>query len=427
MSRCSSEVFVGTAQLDITPEPGIELAGFAVRPQPATAVLDPLHARALYLEHGSEQLLWIQADILGFDQALADRLRAWGQVELGIPAPRIWLTATHTHSGPATIALTGCGALEPAYVARLEDRLHRAARLARDTTEPCRLIESHGQCRLGIDRRGFASAHTDPHVAAFAWQRSDGTIKAALLDYAMHPVCLRGSWISADWPGETARVISDSLPGHPVTVVGSGACGNINPPQVGVAPEQMRDWGASVAHSVLPGLLGDSRMPSVAGDGAFRVATARIDLPLDHWSSGDLDAYKASCMADLSGYQAFGDKFRLALETWHGMMSRRLQRGEPPATCLELGALALGQTAVLTMNAEVFSRFTALADPGVVPHLATVGCTNGMIGYLPTIDACEEGGYEFEWSMLFYNLPRPTRGGLELVARTARKLLGSIF
>ncbi|HOC00729.1 MAG TPA: hypothetical protein PKM43_18525 [Verrucomicrobiota bacterium] len=427
MSKCNSEVFVGTAQLDITPERGIDLAGFAVRPQPATAVLDPLHARALYLEHGSEQLLWIQADILGFDQALADRLRAWGQVELGIPAPRIWLTATHTHSGPATIALTGCGALQPAYVARLEDRICHAARLARDTTEPCRLIESHGQCRLGIDRRGFASAHTDPHVAAFAWQRSDGTIKAALLDYAMHPVCLRGSWISADWPGETARVISDSLPGHPVTIVGSGACGNINPPQVGVAPEQMRDWGASVAHSVLPGLLRDSRMPPASGDGAFRVLTARIDLPLDHWSSGELDAHKASCLADLSGSQAFGYKFRLALEAWHDMMSRRLQRGEPPTTRLELGALALGQSAILTVNAEVFSKFTALADPGVVPHIATVGCTNGMIGYLPTTDACDEGGYEVKWAMLFYNLPRPRRGGLELAARTARKLLGSIF
>ncbi|HNV00330.1 MAG: hypothetical protein KA191_00385 [Verrucomicrobia bacterium] len=37
-------MLVGTAQLDITPEPGIELAEFAVRLQPATAVLDSLHA-----------------------------------------------------------------------------------------------------------------------------------------------------------------------------------------------------------------------------------------------------------------------------------------------------------------------------------------------------------------------------------------------
>lgn len=56
------------------------------------------------------------------------------------------------------------------------------------------------------------------------------------------------------------------------------------------------------------------------------------------------------------------------------MLKSGLHRGERPAISLELEALALGQTA-LTMNAEVFSRFIAVASPGVVPHFAIVGCT----------------------------------------------------
>ena len=34
---------VGTSQTDITPEPGVELSGFAARTQPSTGVLDPLN------------------------------------------------------------------------------------------------------------------------------------------------------------------------------------------------------------------------------------------------------------------------------------------------------------------------------------------------------------------------------------------------
>ncbi|OQC62551.1 MAG: hypothetical protein BWX48_03619 [Verrucomicrobia bacterium ADurb.Bin006] len=50
-----------------------------------------------------------------------------------------------------------------------------------------------------------------------------------------------------------------------------------------------------------------------------------------------------------------------------------------------------------------------------------------MIGHLPTTNACDEESYKGESPMLFHNLPQSRRGGLELTARTARKLLRSIF
>src|SRR5512139_2381917 len=113
---------VGTAQLEISPQPGIELAGFAVRPQPSTSLLDPLQVRALYIDDGSEKLLWLHADLLAFEQSLADRLRHWVQAELEIASSRVLLSATHTHSGPATIRLVGCGEVDMAYVHWLEER-----------------------------------------------------------------------------------------------------------------------------------------------------------------------------------------------------------------------------------------------------------------------------------------------------------------
>ena len=61
---------VGAAEVDITPDFEVELCGFALREQPGTGVLDPIFAKAIYLddERGG-RLMWIVADILAFDGA----------------------------------------------------------------------------------------------------------------------------------------------------------------------------------------------------------------------------------------------------------------------------------------------------------------------------------------------------------------------
>jgi len=416
---------VGTAQLDITPEPGIDLAGFALRSQPSTGILDPLSVRALYLQDGREQLLWLHADLLALEQALADRLRQSIGSELAVPASRVLLSTTHTHSGPAAIQLTSCGKVSSKYVARLEREVKAAARQALLDAEPCALLAVQGSCSLGVDRRNSASAHTDPRVGALGWQRQDGSFKAVFVDYAMHPVCLRGSLISADWPGEVANRVSDGLPGRPVTLVSSGASGNINPPAVDVAPRQMLQWGRAVAEAVLPQLNAAGKA-AASRDGRLNVANAVIELPVEAWNTTEIDKYAAACLADASGHDEFGQSFARAVEVWRRHMTERLQRGEPAHTQAELTAIRFDQTVLLAVNAEVFSRFTELAATGVRRSVYTAGCANGMLGYLPTAEAYDEGTYEVLWAMLFYNMPRPRKGGLELLAERARRLIAGL-
>ena len=81
----------------------------------------------------------------------------------------------------------------------------------------------------------------------------------------------------------------------------------------------------------------------------------------------------------------------------------------------------------MAVNAEIFSCFTELVRDGGNRAIYTVGCANGMIGYLPTAAAYEEGAYEVEWSMFFYNRPRPRYGSLELLAEHARKLVAELL
>lgn len=415
---------VGAVQANITPEPGIELAGFAVRAQPCKHVLDPLWVRVLYVEEGAEKLLWIHGDVLAFDEKIVGRLRDWIWQELAIPAAQVIIAATHTHSGPATIQLTGCGKVDAAYVNWMEGKFREAVLAAMKNPEPCRLVSAEGQCQLGIDRLNSAFNHTDPRVGALGWRRDDGSYKAVILSYSMHPVCLREPVVSGDWPGETARFLSATLPGNPVVIVSPGACGNINPPAVGVTPEQTYKWGRQIAQSVLTDLLNAQPETMPRGVHTLKMRTVSIKLPLESWSAAGIEKHAAACLADAAGHRAFGAQFSQAIESWRTNMLQQFQRNEPPDIQVELGILSLDRITVLTVNAEIFSRFSELVNSEADSPVYTVSCANGMIGYLPSAEAYLSRGYEVSWSMFFYNKPRLRKGGLELVAQQARKLIG---
>jgi hypothetical protein len=412
---------VGTIQIEITPKPGIDLAGFAARPQPSTSVLDRLWIRALYLEDDPEKVLWLHADLIALDQQLADRLRRRLELESGIPFSRILLSTTHTHSGPATIQLTGCGKIVPAYVAWLEDQYSRAACQALSNPEPCRLTVAEGRCKLGVDRRNSTTPHTDPRVGALGWCREDGTFKTVFLCYSMHPVCLRSSQISADWPGETARVLSNSLPGRPVVLVSSGACGNVNPPKTGVTPQQMRRWGRQIVESVEGKLLAAPRDRGAKDSLKFNYVI--VPLSKEGWSIEQVEEYTAICLNNPAGRREFGECFSHAVKTWRRNILDQLRRGESSVIHAELSTISFGSIAIVMVNGELFSQFAQLIHSENRCSIYAVGCTNGMIGYIPSADAYADGGYEVSWSLLFSNLPRLRKGGLEALAQHANELL----
>jgi neutral ceramidase len=424
--RKELRMIVGTSQVDITPQPGVELAGFAVRPQPSIGILDNLAVRGLYLEDGPERLLWLHADLIALERPFVEAVRQFAEHELGIPAARVLLSATHTHSGPVTVIGNCLGKIDPQYYAQLGERFRQAARSAMTNREECSLHTIESRVELGVDRRRYASKHTDPRLGAVGWRRGDGSFKAVLLSYSMHPVCLCESRISADWPGAAARILSQALPGQPTALVSSGACGNIDPPRVGVAPDQMCDWGARIAQSALTKLREAATSVLPANGSLLCVASEIVPLPLEEWTLSRIHEYVDRCLADPRGRRDFQDHFAPAVEAWRKTMIERFNRNESPFAEAELFGVAVGDALFLAVNAEIFSRFTDLVRQGGNPAIYTVGCANGMIGYVPAAAAYDEGDYEVEWSMLFYNRPRPRRGGLELLAENARRLVAGL-
>ena len=96
----SAPLEAGMAEIDITPPVGFRMAGdFPERL--ATAIHDPLKAKALVLRQGNEQAALVFCDFVGVSLNVTTNARARASQNTGIPVSHIVITATHSHTGPS--------------------------------------------------------------------------------------------------------------------------------------------------------------------------------------------------------------------------------------------------------------------------------------------------------------------------------------
>ena len=414
---------IGTSQIDITPNPGAELSGFAARIQPSVGVLDPLFAKALYLTDGRTRLLWMHCDLIGFDRATVQSFRHWVRQQLGLAENQVMLSATHTHAGACTIHLQEAGEYDRAYVEFLQLRLREAAERALARTGTVELVTVEGHLDLAVDRRKTASSHTDPRVAAFGFRRADRTFAAAIVNYAMHPVALGSTnrCISADISGQAATELAQQLPGNPVVLITNGACANLNPPAENVPFSQVKQWGGQLADAVA-NLL---KATQTAANPRLRVLSRMVPLALDTLDADGINTFADKALHNAGPLAQWGDKYRRVVEHWRSSLLRNIQASLNGHHEAELFGIGLDDVILLGANAEVFSEFTDMLRQHSDKRIYLVGYANGDMGYLPTRAAYAEGGYEVDVAHLFYGGFRPKAGGLELLAAEAADLVDS--
>ncbi len=415
---------LGAAQLEITPQPGVELSGFAARVQPSTSILDPLFAKALYLATDTARLLWIHCDLIGFDRVIVQTFRRWAKQELGLVEAQVMLSATHTHAGPCTIHLREAGEYDPAYVKFLLQQLQAVARAALKTTGPHELLAVEGRLDLAVDRRKRASAHTDSRVGALGFRRADGTFAAALLNYAIHPVALgpTNCQVSADLSGAAANRLAQMLPGQPMVLMTNGACGNLNPPAENVAAAQVRVWGAQIADAVAGLLL----QAAPCSEPSLRIVRRAVSLPLEVLDAVGINEFADRALQDVGPLAQWGDKYRRVVEHWRQTLLRDGTGRAADHHEAELFGVSLNEVILLGANAEVFSEFTDLLRRRSDRKVYVIGYANGDVGYLPTRAAYREGGYEVEVAHLFYGGFRPRTGALEFLLEEAFAILQAL-
>ena len=108
------------------------MAGFDRRTLPAEGTLDELYVSVLALQQGDAMpFVLCVFDLLGTDRTLCEKVHG----ELPLPAERVWICATHTHSAPRG-AFSGGESQDDAYISLLTKSCKAAVLSALEDLSP---------------------------------------------------------------------------------------------------------------------------------------------------------------------------------------------------------------------------------------------------------------------------------------------------
>jgi hypothetical protein len=379
-------------KVDITPETPQWLLGYDARQ--SIGVMNHIYHRVVAMDSGNAQFYLISTDICEFSPGLYDEVTGELQKETGIDPKNVWWSATHTHAAPelgptgihkAFSNLAGRFAHEwdREYAAFVTKSLIDAVRSARDKLEPARIAIGEGFAMANINRRGKdengrvslglnPEGPADRQIGLIRLERPDGSLIAVIVNYAMHGTVMSGSnlMISGDAPGTVTAYLEQKLGGTVLYV--QGASGNMAP-IYSVYPS------ASAGHlSEFRVLLGDKVIEALQKLGpatdAVTMSTAAVTVNTPQkdnltWPS-ELAAYAGA-------------------------------EGGRPTVKLPARFLRINDTVVWSLPVELFSEIAVnVRNHSPFPHTFYFGYTNGWLGYFPTAQGFQEGGYEPQTSVL---------------------------
>ena len=218
-----AEFKAGFARMDVTPPLGIPLVGY-FHHRVADGVLDPLYVDCVAVSDGTNNALVYCVSSLGLGKAFCAKATPAITAATGVPRERIYIHATHTHTGPASGPRSSFSKEEnrlvslyaDAFVAKLSD----AGRLALADMAPARICVAKTVCRnvsfIRRYRMKNGSVRTNPGITnpdvkeplgtpdetlQLIRFRRAGAPDIAIVNFGTHPDTIGGTKYSADWPG----------------------------------------------------------------------------------------------------------------------------------------------------------------------------------------------------------------------------------
>lgn len=447
-----SSLRIGTACVNITPEPGLPLMGNFRDDYAARGTHDPLTARAIVVadDRGAKAAL-LAVDICMLDRENVRLIRDTIGSQCNLPPENVLVHATHTHSAPAASGKLGMADMIAPHTGAIETLLRKAASAvvaANDRLSQATVEVGHAhQERLSFNRRlrrrdgstqmnwealqprfdpaqvAQAWGPVDPEMICLAIRRRQQPVEA-LIHFGLHPAILAGdNWLySADYPGYLRDALTQSLGGGAACLFLNGCCGDVNhvdyrDPHQGRGYEMAERVGSLLAATAKQAI--ESGKPLKAG--CVHVSRTQVELerlkispaerqrceqvlkearasPPQGQIDGLPDAYFAELRLEMAGVQDEPDR-------------------------VEVMAIRIGDAAIVGLPGEAFCELgLEIKRRSPACHTLVAGLSNDAIGYLPTRKAFEQGGYETTVGSTFYQ-----SGSAERLVEAAVAQLEQLF
>jgi neutral ceramidase len=395
-----SEWKAGLAEVQITPERPVLMAGYANRTKPFEKVTADLYVKALVLEDSTGRRAVIEtSDLIGFSAAVAEPICERITAKTGLKRAEILLSAAHNHAGPQlglTAPAKDAGNAGEAlrtveYTRQLQDKVVDVVVQAAAHLEPARLSWGSGVVHFVMNRREFTPngvilgvnprGPADRSVPVLRVDSVEGKARAVLFGAATHNTTLTGDnyEISGDYAGFAQTYVHERyLSAQAMFIL--GCAGDSNPYPRGTM-ELAKEHGATLGKEVCRVL--EAKLRPVTGP--LQIAFDQVDLPLQTSLSReelqklatDKRNAGASVAARLLAMRDGGEK----LPTHYRC----------PVTVWQFGR----DLTLVGLAGEVVVDYVSFLERALGPNQLWVAAyCNDVFGYLPSARVLQEGGYE---------------------------------
>ncbi len=399
MRAAEPEWKVGLAQVKITPERPVFLAGYASRNKPFTKVEADLYAKALALEdRQGRRVVLVTSDLVGFPAAVAEPICERLREKTGLKREQILLNSSHTHTGPMLMLKASDGdgltAAEQErnveYTRRLQDKVVDLVQRATAHLEPAKLSWGVGVCPFVMNRREFTAKGVilgvnprglaDRTAPVLRIDTPDGKLRAVLFGAAVHGTTLTGEnyELCGDYAGFAQTYVQDKHPSVQAMFM-IGCAGDANPYPRGTMA-LAREHGVTLGKEVCRVL--ETKLRPVRGP--LAIAFDRAALPLQAPPTRE----------ELKKQAGKGD-----LQAWIAKkMLATLDRGEklPAHYNCPVAVWQFGDDLTLVaLSGEVVVDYVRMLEKALGPNKLWVAAyCNDVFGYVPSASVLKEGGYE---------------------------------
>ena len=432
-ARAESMKF-GFSKLDVTPQEPIRLAGYGNRDRPFEGIVQSLWTRTMAMQaDGGELHVLVSVDTIGFPGTLTTSIARRLESRHGITRERFVLCCTHSHTAPH---LDGYApnlfavpldldeqAKSSQYTQWLADQVVEGVDRAIKDLAPGRMFHGQGKAGFAVNRRvlqdgrwtGFGvnrDGPVDHSVPVLKIVGADEKLRGIVFNYACHCTTLTGRYnkVSGDWAGYAAEYLEEKHAGATaLCTIGCGADANPEPRgELLMAEAHGRALSLQV-NQVLTGKLREIRSQPT---GSFGYAGLPVDRPEPSELRANLDSDRPQVKRHAQNM--------LALEKRMG----RLPESYPmPVQTWQFG----DELTMVFLGGEVVVDYAKRLQEELGPkHVWVTAYANDVFGYVASERMRREGGYEFDFSMIYYNQPGPWEVGTEdIVIERAQQILAN--
>jgi len=403
----------GFASVDITPPVGTPIAGNVREDNLTHGVYHEIFSHSVCLHDGETYLSLTSLDLCGISAEQVNEIRR--RVSESTELENITIGAVHTHSGPTTgilqhhlaeksliesiIASTSKSIID-AYNSMQDVTIRFGHGKNADLPNNRRVWTNDGKLHMNWekfdpDSLDRPAGPIDPELLVLSFQNGEGEIVGILVNYTLHPAVLAGdnNLTSADFVGFLQRHLSDNYSSTPEVLFFNGTQGNINhlnpwnPDQVRGFEEAER-IGTTLARDVIKVISNSKEIETLSIKTARRI----IEIPRRTitpekiaWAKDILDKWDGKPISLVDGVP----------DETYAQATMQLAEVQDEPVITEIQITSIGPINIVTLPGEFFVeyglRIKKLLGQG---NTMVFGLTNGYVGYVPTLEAFEEGGYE---------------------------------